>query len=266
MAERLFEALQGPAVSAATAALLRLEPLVSARLPDVVCFSGGVSEYIYGREAQAYGDLGPALAREILQRVQAWGPRIESPDQGIRATVIGASQYTIQVSGSTIFVEPQATLPLRNLPVITPVLPLHDELLDVDAIAAGVRAALRRMDMLLSDQPVALCYRWQGSATYARLDAFCRGILAGLSQILDQGLPLVLVGDGDIGGLVGIHAHSELQMTNPVVSIDGIVLQEFDFIDIGALLDTSGAVPVVIKSLVFPQTAALGRDEVHRLR
>lgn len=267
MAERLFEALQGPAaVSAETAALLRLEPLAGARRPDVVCFSGGVSEYIYGREAQAYGDLGPALARAILQRVQAWGPRIEPPDQGIRATVIGASQYTIQVSGSTIFVEPQATLPLRNLPVITPVLPLHEERPDVDTIAAGVRAALRRMDLLLSDQPVALCYRWQGSATYARLDAFCRGVAAGLSQILDQGLPLVLVGDGDIGGLVGIHAHSELQMTNAVVSIDGIVLQEFDFIDIGALLDTSGAVPVVIKSLVFPQTAALGRDEVHRLR
>jgi len=266
MADRLFEALQGPAVSAETAALLRLEPLASARRPDVVCFSGGVSEYIYGREAQAYGDLGPALAQAILQRVQAWGPRIEPPDQGIRATVIGASQYTIQVSGSTIFVEPQATLPLRNLPVITPVLPLHDEQLDVETIAAGVRAALRRMDLLLSDQPVALCYRWQGSATYARLDAFCRGISAGLSQILDQGLPLVLVGDGDIGGLVGIHAHSELQMTNSVVSIDGIVLQEFDFIDIGALLDTSGAVPVVIKSLVFPQTVALGRDEVHRLR
>lgn len=266
MAERLFEALQGPAVSAETAALLRLDPLASARRPDVVCFSGGVSEYIYGREAQAYGDLGPALARAILQRVQAWGPRIEPSDQGIRATVIGASQYTIQVSGSTIFVEPQATLPLRNLPVITPDLPLHDERLDVETIAASVRAALRRMDLLQSDQPVALCYRWQGSATYARLDAFCRGISVGLSRILDQGLPLVLVGDGDIGGLVGIHFHSELQMANSIVSIDGIVLQEFDFIDIGALLDTSGAVPVVIKSLVFPHTAALGRDEVHRLR
>ncbi len=264
MADRLFEALQGAALSAETAALLRTEPLVGARAPDVVCFSGGVSEYIYGREAQAYGDLGPTLARAILQRVRAWGPRIESPDQGIRATVVGASQYTIQVSGSTIFVEPQATLPLRNLPVITPALPLHAELLDVDAIAAGVRAALRRMDLHNAEQAVALCYRWQGSATYARLDAFCRGVAAGLSHILDQGLPLVLVGDGDIGGLVGIHAYSELQMANPVVSIDGIVLQEFDFIDIGALLETSGAVPVVIKSLVFPQTAALGREEVQR--
>jgi len=50
-------------------------------------------------------------------------------------------------------------------------------------------------------------------------------------------------------------------VANPIVSIDGIVLKEFDFIDIGALLETSGAVPVVIKSLVFP-TAALGRAKV----
>jgi len=48
-------------------------------------------------------------------------------------------------------------------------------------------------------------------------------------------------------------------LPNPIVSIDGIVLKEFDFIDIGALLETSGAVPVVIKSLVFPNSSALGR-------
>jgi ethanolamine utilization protein EutA len=45
------------------------------------------------------------------------------------------------------------------------------------------------------------------------------------------------------------------------VSIDGITLKEFDFIDIGAMLELSGAVPVVIKSLVFPSTAAVGRVE-----
>jgi ethanolamine utilization protein EutA len=48
-------------------------------------------------------------------------------------------------------------------------------------------------------------------------------------------------------------------VANAIVSIDGIALKEFDFIDIGALLETSGAVPVVIKSLVFPATTALGR-------
>ena len=266
MADRLFEALQGPACSAPTARLLRLPPLISDRRPDVVCFSGGVAEYIYDRDQRAYGDLGPALAKAILQRARAWGPRIEAPDQGIRATVVGASQYTIQVSGSTIFVQPESALPLLNIPVITPALPLQGEVLDVDAIAAAVQTALLRMDLHHGEQPVALCYRWEGSATWARLDAFCRGLAAGLAPIVARGLPMVLVGDGDVGGLVGIHAHSELKVPCPMVSIDGIVLQEFDYIDIGALLDTSGAVPVVIKSLVFPQTAALGRDEVLRLR
>jgi len=38
---------------------------------------------------------------------------------------------------------------------------------------------------------------------------------------------------------------------SPIVSIDGLELQQFDYIDIGALLQNSGAVPVVIKSLLF---------------
>jgi ethanolamine utilization protein EutA len=259
MAQRLFEAVQGGSPSADTGALLRLDPLPAAAAPDVVTFSGGVAEYIYNREARHFGDLGPALAQAVLKRVQAWGPRVEQPEQGIRATVVGASQYTIQVSGSTIFVEPASTLPLRNLPVITPALDLTDEVLDSAAIAAAVQAALRRLDLHRGEQAVALCYRWQGSATFWRLDAFCRGLAQGLAAVLQHGGPLVLVGDGDIGGLVGIHLHSELKLAQPVISIDGIVLHEFDFIDIGALLDTSGAVPVVIKSLVFPGTADLGR-------
>jgi ethanolamine utilization protein EutA len=43
-----------------------------------------------------------------------------------------------------------------------------------------------------------------------------------------------------------------MRLAAPVVSIDGITLEEFDYIDIGALIPSSGAVPVVIKSLVFP--------------
>ncbi|HEY6720695.1 MAG TPA: ethanolamine ammonia-lyase reactivating factor EutA [Burkholderiales bacterium] len=259
MVERLFEIVSKPALSAEAAALLRLSPLRNARKPDAVTFSGGVSEYIYGREARAFGDLGPALARAILAKLGSWGPRIEQPDEGIRATVIGASQYTIQVSGSTIFVAPQSVLPLKNVPVIAPHLPLEDDRLDSAGIAAAVQAMLRRLDLHEGERAVALCYRWKGSATFARLDAFCRGIAAGLASILERGLPLILVGDGDIGGLIGIHCLEETRLRNPIVSIDGIVLKEFDFIDIGALLETSGAVPVVIKSLVFPASAAIGR-------
>ncbi len=238
---------------------------IGAKPPEAISFSGGVAEYIYGRESEPFGDLGPALARQILKRVKAWGPRIVASDEGIRATVIGASQYTIQVSGSTIFVAPQSVLPLRNVPVVTPDLPLDDEALDCRKIASAVQTALRRLDLHEGEQTVALCYRWRKSATFARLDGFCRGVSAGLAKALDRGLPLVLVGDGDIGGLIGIHCLEETRLPNAIVSIDGVVLREFDFIDIGGLLETSGAVPVVIKSLVFPGSAAVGRrPEAHR--
>ncbi|HEY8579579.1 MAG TPA: ethanolamine ammonia-lyase reactivating factor EutA [Beijerinckiaceae bacterium] len=262
MADRLFEAVSQATLSPQTAALLRLEPLRNDRPPDVVTFSGGVSEYVYGLQTKGFGDLGPRLARAMAKRVEAWGVALRKPDQGIRATVVGASQYTIQVSGSTIFVAPLETLPLRNLPVVAPDLPLDAEDLDPAAIAEAVRGALRRLDLHGGEQAVALCYRWRGSAMFRRLDDLCRGLIDGLSAQLANGHPLVLVGDGDIGGLVGIHAREERRLANPVVSIDGIELKEFDFIDIGAMLETSGAVPVVIKSLVFPTSTALGRADV----
>jgi len=261
MADRLFEAMTKQDLSPQTAALLRLEPLRNGIKPDAITFSGGVSEYVYGLQTSGFGDLGPRLAKAIVKRVEAWGVPIEKPEQGIRATVVGASQYTIQVSGATIFVTPLETLPLRNMPVVVPDLPLDDEDLDIPRIAQAIQTGLRRLDLQDGEAAIALCYRWRGSATFRRLDDFCQAVTQGLSAQLAHGHPLVLVGDGDIGGLVGIHMQEETKLANPVVSIDGIVLKEFDFIDIGAMLETSGAVPVVIKSLVFPTTAALGRAE-----
>jgi ethanolamine utilization protein EutA len=259
MADCLFEAMQGGAPAVGATSLLRLDPLSGRRPIDAVTFSGGVSEYIYGREAATFDDLGALLAAEILARVRAWGPRMEPPNEGIRATVIGASQYTTQVSGSTIYVSPLDVLPLRNMPVIAPAMPLDGEEIDTDAVAQAIAAVLRRMELDEPGTPVAIFVPWRGSATFARIDAFCRGVAGAMAGKLAAGQPLVLAGDGDVGGLLGIHFREDLKLANPVVSIDGLELKDFDFIDIGAILESSGAVPVVIKSLVFPASAAIGR-------
>lgn len=259
MTDRLFQAMGGMTMDEQTLQLLRLDPLKQPIVPDTLSFSGGVSEYIYDRESTGYGDLGPMLASAIARRVVSWGARMVAPAEGLRATVVGASQYTIQVSGSTIYVEPHDSLPIRNVPVITPDLPLDDDDLDAQAISDAIQLALRRLDLHEGGQPVAVCFRWRGSATFVRLDAFCRGAMKGLASVLEQNLPLVLVSDGDIGGLIGLHCSETVGLTGPIVSVDGIKLKEFDFIDIGALLESSGAVPVVIKSLVFPPSPALGR-------
>jgi ethanolamine utilization protein EutA len=258
MADCLFDAMKGGSPSQG-GSLLRLDPLPYRGKVDEVTFSGGVSEFIYGREKSSFGDLGPMLAEEIRNRVEPWVSRIETPDQGIRATVVGASQYTTQVSGSTIFIAPLETVPLRNVPVIAPNLPL-DEVIDPKAVAASVSLALKQLDLAKGDSPVAIFVPWKGSATFQRLDAFCRGAVEGLKPVLDRGHPVVLAGDGDVGGLLGIHMREEMHLLSAVVSIDGLELKDFDFIDIGGMMESSGAVAVVIKSLVFPTTAGLGKD------
>jgi len=59
-------------------------------------------------------------------------------------------------------------------------------------------------------------------------------------------------GSGALGNVIGLHCQEELKLESAIISIDGIALSDFDFIDVGALIPSSGAVPVVIKSLIFP--------------
>jgi ethanolamine utilization protein EutA len=248
MADCLLDAMRGGSPAIAGAPLLRLAPLDWRGAVGALTFSGGVSEYIYAREPADYGDLGPALAAAICARAAAFGVPVVAPVEHIRATVIGAAQYTTQVSGSTIFVSPPDTLPLRNLPVLAPPFAFAEEI-DARAVAAAIETLARQLERA---GRLALFVPWRGSATFARLDAFCRGVVDGLAGILASDAPIVLAGDSDVGGLLGIHLRSELKVANPVVSVDGLELKDFDYIDIGALLTNSGAVPVVIKSLVFP--------------
>jgi ethanolamine utilization protein EutA len=223
---------------------------------DELTFSGGVSEFVYERQKTPFNDLGQILAEEIRARLSQTRYRLFEPPAGIRATVIGASQYTIQVSGSTIFLAPLDVVPLRNMPVVAPIMSLEADNLHPESIERAIIDALTRFDLLETETPVALAFQWRGSATWQRLDDFCTGVTRGLKRNTDRGNPLVLVNDGDIGGLLGIHIREEMSMDVDVVSIDGVELREFDFIDIGALLPASGAVPVVIKSLVFPASGS----------
>ncbi len=257
MADQLMELVEFKQFRAENKHLLRLPELTYSGAIDVITFSGGVSEFIYGREPRNFGDLGARLARAVRARVDALGIKVEAPANGIRATVIGASQYTIQVSGSTIFISPARAVPVRNLPAVKPDFSFDGDI-DPDRIAEALRKSLVRLGLEDARTPVAVAFHWEGSASFRRLDNFCSGVMAALRTSLDKGHPLVLVSDGDIGGLLGLHLKEEMNIATPVVSIDGVILEEFDYVDIGALIVSSGAVPVVIKSLVFPAEAKNG--------
>ena len=252
MVDKLFAMLRPDSMDDDIKGLLRLPALTYQGEIDCVMFSGGVSEFIYNRAKTSFDDLGPLIAEEVHKRAADLGLLIMEPNARIRATVIGASQYTVQVSGNTIFIAPVDAVPVRNVAVVAPEFPFDQDDFTKDAIRDALLNALRRLDLLHGRQPIAVAFHWNGSATFHRLQAFCSGIAEGLKDIFAKSHPLVLVNDGDIGGIVGLHFQEELQLQIPIISTDGIALSDFDYIDIGALIPSSGAVPVVIKSLIFP--------------
>jgi len=226
------------------------EPLSRTRTPRFITFSGGVAEYIFGRESASHGDIARLLADEIVRQVNARIsiPVIE-PRERIRATVIGASQFTVQVSGKTIYLPDLNVLPVHNVPVVHLGLDIPEQI-DIDAIAAAfsVRADLLG---LKPDARLALAFTWDGEPEYGRLLKMARAIMTFAAPLGKRDEILFLMIDGDVGASLGRILHDELHLDGKIVSIDGIKLRELDFVDVGELLDPPGVVPVVIKSLLF---------------
>ena len=230
--------------------LLLTEPLASDAAAHLVTFTGGVSEYIFGRETATFGDIARPLAERIVRAFASGRVPVKMMDtgQGIRATVIGASQFTVQVSGNTIHLSEGIRLPLRNVPVAFPHLaPARD--FDAGPVATAIHAALQRIDADAS-RPIALGIRWHGDPHHHRLRGLAEGIARSLGSEGPE--PLVLMVDGDFGRLLGHILKDELRVARGVISIDGIQLRELDYVDIGEVMQPTNVVPVVIKSLLFP--------------
>jgi ethanolamine utilization protein EutA len=231
--------------------LFLTEPIEALDALDGVIFSGGVAEYVYGLETRDFGDLGRRLGTALRGRAGELPAPILPAGERIRATVLGASEYTVQLSGITSFIPvPETTLPRRNLQVARPEYEL-EETVDRLAVASAIERHLSMFGLLDTTGDVALALRWSGAPTYRRLRAFAEGVVGGLGQRLAAGLPVYLMIDGDIALTLGTILLDELAVTNDLLILDGIDLRDFDFVDLGRVRQPSNTVPVTIKSLVF---------------
>ncbi len=249
LAEVVISMLRGEAPQGLARDLLLTDPLSRGAAPHAITFSGGVSEYLFARERETFGDIAKPLADRLalaFARGRIDAP-MKDPGQGLRATVIGASQFSVQLSGNTIHLSEGVSLPLRNVPVLFPDVAL-DAHFDAESVAAAIRAALEQRGAA-PEEPIALGIRWHGDPHYARL----REIAAGVAQAVGSAPgPLVLMVDGDVGKLLGHLLEHELGVKRDVISVDGIRLHEFDYVDIGERMQPTQAVPLVIKTLLFP--------------
>ena len=132
-----------------------------------------------------FGDMGRRLGTRSARKVDAgalpW-PLLPA-GECIRATALGASEYSVQLSGNTSYIsKPGELLPRRNLQVLQP--PFDCE--------RGHRCRRRwprrsaaispSFDLIEGEGEVALALRWQGVPSYERIAAFAEGIRHGLQE------------------------------------------------------------------------------------
>src|SRR6185503_2519745 len=124
-------------------------PLSGAKNYDAVIFSGGVGEYVYGRESQSFGDLGAPLGSALRQAIanNAFAWPLVPARECIRATVMGAAQHTVQVSGNTIHRTDESLLPQKNLQVLRPQVDLSSDI-DSATIAEAIQKHFRAFDLV----------------------------------------------------------------------------------------------------------------------
>jgi ethanolamine utilization protein EutA (predicted chaperonin) len=187
----------------------------------------------------------PALDEEIRKEAGKRGFRIFDSSEGIRATVIGASQYTVQLSGETIHVPEAANLPVRNLRVFM----VHVDWESPVTVRSetAIKKALSERDPEVRGSPFALAFSSPPFIGYGAVQELARGIDAALASLPVEDRPDALVFEQNVGRVVGGILSSKWNLP----CVDEINLSELDFIDVGEVVEGEGFVPVVVKSLTF---------------
>jgi ethanolamine utilization protein EutA len=265
MADALLAAIRMRPLPPPLAKLYLTDPIADLGRVDGIMLSGGVGEYVYHREERDFGDMGRRLGLALRKRLDAgalpW-PLLPA-GECIRATALGASEYSVQLSGNTSTItDPGALLPRRNLQVLQPPF-VCEESIDPDRLAAAIHDHFTAFDIEDGAHEVALALRWQGAPSHERIFAFAQGIVRGMPRTVAQKKPLYLMLDGDVAQTLGAILREELQVQSDILAIDGVVLWDFDYIDLGRIRLPSMTVPVTIKSLVFSEDPRLPRGQAH---
>jgi ethanolamine utilization protein EutA len=255
MADALVEALTRRPVSPGVACLYLTDPIADLGPIDAIVVSGGVGEYVYGRESRDFGDMGRRLGEALRRRIDAgdlpW-PLLPA-SECIWATAHGASEYSVQLSGNTIYIsDPGKLLPRRNLQILQPPIDF-DETIDPAVVAAAITTHRTAFDLIDNDREFGVAFRWRGTPSYERISALAEGIRRGLADRFARREPVFVMLDGDIAQTLGSILQEEMSIKSEVLVIDGVTLWDFDFIDLGRIRLPSRTVPVTIKSLVFKE-------------
>ena len=251
MADILFDVLSGGTVDPLTASLLLTDGLEVNSLEDVdhIVYSGGVSEYVYDRTQDVYGDIGPWFGKEVSVRSKSIlkpGVLI-TPSEGIRATVIGAGEYTLQASGSTSYISTHDVLPVRGIQVARAF--IYKEQTS-EEMKAALLAGVGKYDLSELPPTMVLAMSIEGQPDYTYIRKLAESIVS-ITSKEHASAPVFLVVDVDVAKSLGGIIKEEIGLDRAVIAIDGIEVGDLDYVDVGKPMGASEVIPVTVKSLVF---------------
>jgi len=254
MAKILFEVIEQGPTSPMAKQLMVTSPFINyCGLDQIqhIVFSGGVSEHVYDRDPKAYGDIGPVLGKNMRAYLQRLPKDVlREPIEGIRATVIGAGEYTIQASGNTSYISNLKALPVHGLKVIQAAISNGESPRD------ALKQALAKFDLPRFTSGLALSLSVNGVPDYQSVRRIAEGIAEVLNEADDPRCPLYLTLDLDVAKSLGGILKDEFKVARDVIAVDGIEVGDLDYIDIGECLGITEVIPVTVKSLMFPTTLA----------
>lgn len=214
-------------------------------VPDLFTFSGGVADCISSEhEDFEFGDIGVLFGR-VLRRSEFFRQnRVLSAAETMRATVIGAGNCSIELSGSTIEYR-NCEFPIKSIPVLRQNLSCAA---DIVGFAERLHYSIANRSTMGSADRFAISVKGIKNPSFDEVEQIAAEIASVLDIIGDM---LMIVVEEDMAKALGQALKRRIPRSFPLICIDGIACGDGDFIDIGEPVSGGKVIPAVVKTLIF---------------
>ncbi|MDC7126227.1 MAG: ethanolamine ammonia-lyase reactivating factor EutA [Spirochaetales bacterium] len=211
--------------------------------PDIITISGGVADCIekITSDSFAYGDIGILLGRKIKESTLTNTSFYQKSDETVNATVIGAGNFSFEISGSTIDYR-NSTFPLKNVQIID---------IEIDNTASTIKRKIEQFCSEYQNSTFALAAEGIKCPTFKQIEETAKLISSVFNFPEYQNKPVIIIIKEDMAKAFGQALRRKLDNNRQVICIDGIDCGIGDYIDIAKPVASGQAVPVVVKTLIF---------------
>lgn len=217
---------------------------------DRICFSGGVADYVNAPadDPVSHGDIGVFLGQSIGRGQLAGAIPCIRSSETIRATVVGAGTYTTSISGSTIAYA-EKLFPIKNVPVLK--LDRQEQARCWSGEQGFLSGRVRWFLEQCGSDSLILALPGERDPDYAALTRLADCLARELEESLPPGQPVLIVLEEDMAKALGLLLEKRLAGRRLVACIDGIRVEQGDYVDMGKPVMDGLVVPVIVKTLLF---------------